>query len=574
MLNKLRVKTKLLLLLVFMITVTCLVGLVGYYFNGTASRNLDSLYMDNMIPVTWIMECRNQVKANESNITKLIIFGSSSNKIRMEDVLEDIENRDAAIEELLAKYEKIRLGETEKQKIMVIRNNMASFNTYKKDIIAAVKENRPDAAKNLFEGCSYFNDAIDRYMQELEEYSLKAAEDTNRQNRINSDKAVQSIVAIIVLGMVVSLVAGYFITKAIVVPLKNGVAYMKVLADGDFSTDMSGKFTGYRDELGDLARAVDKMHKSVRLIITDVLKKTEKVIGNVENVDRYISEITSGIQDVTATTEQLSAGMDETAASAEEMNATSEEIEKATEVMAVKTKDGARVAEEINGKAEEIRNNAGHSRENLAEVLGSIRNGLERAMEESRVVQQINVLSDAILQISGQTNLLALNAAIEAARAGEAGRGFAVVAEEVRKLAEETQSAVGQIQNVTGTVVSSVENLESCSAELLDLIDRQVLKDYGTMVEIGDKFSQAAGYYTRFSEDFSMTSGELLESIGNMIKAIEGISISTNEGAEGLQDIGRKTAGISEMAVAVAKESGEARACTEELAEAVSKFKI
>jgi len=574
MLNKLKVKTKLLLLLVFMITVTCLVGLVGYYFNGTASRNLDSLYMENMIPVTWIMECRNQVKANESNITKLIIFGSSSDKIRMEDILADIEKRDAAIDELLAKYEKVRLSETEEQRIMVVRNNMTSFNTYKKDIIDAVKENRLDAAKNLFEGCSYFNDAIDRYMQELEDHSLRAAEDTNRQNRINSSRAVESILVIIALGMAVSLVIGYFITKAIVVPLKNGVAYMKVLADGDFSTDMAVKFTGYKDELGDLARAVDKMHKSVRLIITDVLKKTEKVIGNVENVDRYISEITSGIQEVTATTEQLSAGMDETAASAEEMNAISGEIEKATEAMAVKTKDGAQVAEEINENAEEIRNNAGHSRENLAEVLGGIRNGLEKAMKESRVVQQINVLSDAILEISGQTNLLALNAAIEAARAGEAGRGFAVVAEEVRKLAEETQLAVGQIQNVTGTVVSSVENLESCSAGLLELIDSQVLKDYGTMVEIGDKFSQAAGYYSRLSGDFSKTFEELLAAINNMIKAIEGVTGSTNEGAEGLQDIGRKASGISEMAVEVVKESGEARARTEELAAAVCRFKV
>ncbi|MEG0440668.1 MAG: methyl-accepting chemotaxis protein, partial [Solibacillus sp.] len=77
---------------------------------------------------------------------------------------------------------------------------------------------------------------------------------------------------------------------------------------------------------------------------------------------------------------------------------------------------------------------------------------LEEAMENSKVVTQINVLSESIMQISSQTNLLALNAAIEAARAGEAGRGFAVVADEIRKLAEESKNTVIEIQGITEKV--------------------------------------------------------------------------------------------------------------------------
>ena len=80
-------------------------------------------------------------------------------------------------------------------------------------------------------------------------------------------------------------------------------------------------------------------------------------------------------------------------------------------------------------------------------------------MEEVKVVNEINVLTDSILNITEQTNLLALNAYIEAARAGEAGKGFAVVADEIRQLAEQSQEAVSNIQNITGQVDTAVGKL-------------------------------------------------------------------------------------------------------------------
>lgn len=82
-------------------------------------------------------------------------------------------------------------------------------------------------------------------------------------------------------------------------------------------------------------------------------------------------------------------------------------------------------------------------------MMADIRVNLEQALEDAKVVDQIGVLADSILNITAQTNLLALNASIEAARAGEAGKGFAVVAEEIRVLAEQSKDAVANIQAVT-----------------------------------------------------------------------------------------------------------------------------
>lgn len=124
---------------------------------------------------------------------------------------------------------------------------------------------------------------------------------------------------------------------------------------------------------------------------------------------------------------------------------------------------------------------------------------LSKAIEDTKSVDEINKLLEAILDITDQTNLLALNAAIEAARAGEAGKGFAVVAEEVRKLAEESSNTAGQIQKITETVVSSVKELANNSQQLLDFMNVNIVKDYDDFVWTGDSYSNDAKYYNKVS---------------------------------------------------------------------------
>ena len=113
---------------------------------------------------------------------------------------------------------------------------------------------------------------------------------------------------------------------------------------------------------------------------------------------------------------------------------------------------------------------------------------MKRALEKSKEVKNINVLTESILQITEQTNLLSLNAAIEAARAGEAGKGFAVVANEIRNLAEDSRNAANKIQSMTMEVIKSVEDLASSSEKVLDFIGTKVIDDYKTMVSIGDQY--------------------------------------------------------------------------------------
>lgn len=165
------------------------------------------------------------------------------------------------------------------------------------------------------------------------------------------------------------------------------------------------------------------------------------------------------IEGVSATTEELAASMEETAASAEEMSATSQDMDDIVQTIAVKSQEGAEKANEISKRAFNTKENVKQAQEKAKSIFLNSKDKLEKSIEESKVVEQINVLSDSIMQITSQTNLLALNAAIEAARAGEAGRGFSVVADEIRKLAEQSKDTVVEIKKITNKVTGSVQNL-------------------------------------------------------------------------------------------------------------------
>ena len=130
-----------------------------------------------------------------------------------------------------------------------------------------------------------------------------------------------------------------------------------------------------------------------------------------------IQKSNSQAEDTSATTEELSAGMEETSASTISINESSAEIDK--------------------------------------------------AIKSSKEVEKIDVLSNAILEISEQTSLLALNAAIEAARAGDTGKGFAVVADEIRKLAENSNQTAGEIQNVTQSITEAVKQYKDDGFSLI-----------------------------------------------------------------------------------------------------------
>ena len=386
-------------------------------------------------------------------------------------------------------------------------------------------------------------------------------------------KAATMIAACVVMLIIVAILIA-MISRDITKSLKKIKEQFDIIAGGNFARKMQKPMLKRKDDFGQLANELEKMRESVRSLLAQVKIEAANIDTVVESIDSHVFNLNGEIEDVSATTEQLAASTQETAASAEQINGMTQQIEEAAREIAIRAQDGATEAEEIHQRATQTKDETVANRMKVKQMLSEIRQGLEKALEDAKVVEQIGVLADSILAITGQTNLLALNASIEAARAGEAGKGFAVVAEEIRVLAEQSKDAVANIQAVTENVNHAVRNLTSDSNRLLDFVDTDIVESFNNFEKMADDYNLDAAKINDLVSNFSATSEELVASITNITQAIDGISSASNDSAAGTTNIAQKTVSIASGSAEVMKGAKDAESSAEELRKNVNNFII
>ena len=379
------------------------------------------------------------------------------------------------------------------------------------------------------------------------------------------------IISTLIEGIIVVLLL-IMIIISIIRPLKKCIRSIGVMEQGDFSQAMGTALLKRRDDFGKLAASLESMRNEMSGLIGEVKSQATEITRMVQEIDDNIQALDEEIENVSATTEELAAGMEETAASSEEINAMSHEIESAAKSIATRSQDGATEADDIRDRAVGIKKTTTENDERTKAIHAEINEGLTKALEDIKVVDQIGVLAESIMEITGQTNLLALNASIEAARAGEAGKGFAVVADEIRVLAEQSKAAVVHIQDVTKNVVESVTNLADGAKKLLEFVGTDVVDSFAGFSDMADSYSNDAGSIDALVTDFSASSEQLLASINGVMDAIGEVSKAATEGATGTNDIAEKTGVVVEKAAEIKEKAEAAHHAADKLQQNVEHF--
>ncbi|WP_271714568.1 methyl-accepting chemotaxis protein [Anaeromicropila herbilytica] len=376
------------------------------------------------------------------------------------------------------------------------------------------------------------------------------------------------------LNLAITALVILIISSDIKVTLKKISEYIKNIAGGDFSESVATNYYERKDDFGDLAKSMENMRLSMNTLIGNIKIEASKINDVVSFINENVSELNGEVEDISATTEELAASMEETAASSDQINTMSYEIETVAKTISTRAQEGALQAQNIDLRARDAKDSTLRNRKHIADMKNEIKESLEIALEEAKVVNQISVFADAIMNITSQTNLLALNASIEAARAGEAGKGFAVVADEIRNLAEQSKTTVASIQSVTENVTLAVSKLTTDSNRLLGFVDTQVVESFDEFESMADSYKEDATNINGMVTDFSAISEELVASIHNILEAISQIASATNEGASGTTNIADRAGSIVTKSTNVMENTKVAEDTADHLWRSVEQFVI
>jgi methyl-accepting chemotaxis protein len=392
---------------------------------------------------------------------------------------------------------------------------------------------------------------------------------------VNSMTQIILIIALLV-GLA-SILIGIIVSNIIVNPLIKVTLLVDKTSKLDLSDDDdvgTEKLIKRNDEIGTIFRGIVNMRKTLKEVVKDLIDASENINNNANIVENLTDILKIKSEESSYDTESLSAGMEETAATAQEISASSGEMKNMVNSIVKKASEGANIAQSIVKKAIGINAGTEGSKSETDKVYNNIKNELEVAIVGSKAVEEIHSLASSILHITSQTNLLALNAAIEAARAGEAGRGFAVVADEVRKLAEQSGATAADIQNVVKNVNASVKNLATSSTKMLGFMDEEVSLNYEIIIGTGKEYMDDAENFNKFMKEFDETAQHLNTSINGITIAIEQVTGTVSEGAEGVFSISDKSIDIVNKMEEIKNTTGSNKVSAEKLKDITSKFKI
>lgn len=372
------------------------------------------------------------------------------------------------------------------------------------------------------------------------------------------------ILAILILTIIVSR-----ITKGLM--QVNAKIYDLVHNEGDLTQKLDVR-SG--DELELIAGNVNELLAYIRKIMIGISSGSMRLMSSSRKMVDHLSSADESITDVSATMQEMSAAMEETTSSLNQITEAIDEIYSSVERIAGSADAGKVSSKEMESRASGANDAAAEGQKKANIETEKMAASLNEKIAKSKSVEQIEILTSNIIEITEQTNLLALNASIEAARAGEAGRGFAVVADEIGKLAGNSADAAAKIRQVSAEVIQAVDELAEGSQQMIEFVRNSTEEGFGGLVATSENYATDANAMRAMMEQFAQTAEELRSTMDGIRESISAVNIAVEESAKGIVGVSESSVQLTGNVNDIQSEASDNNGIAEDLATEVGKFKL
>ena len=422
------------------------------------------------------------------------------------------------------------------------------------------------------------SDSSTAIQKDIEVLSTHANDTASEARERLASVYISSLVSngiVIIISVILIIVAIYCVMKYVIKPIIATNKDIRDIIDGidNGEGDLTKRVRVIsNDEIADLGNGINLFMDKLQEILKLIIENTNYMENVVAEVDGSVVKSNDSASDLSAMTEELSATMQDVGLSVNTINDNADNILKDVEIIATKSDDINQFSKEMKANAEKIESDARYNMVQTGEKVGNILDVLNKAIEDSKSVDQVNNLTNDILNISSQTNLLALNASIEAARAGEAGKGFAVVADEIRQLADSSRETANKIQSINSVVVAAVNNLSDNANNLVSYLQQTILPEFQTFVDGGVKYKENASYIENAMDEFVEKTDVLKKNMDEIAHSINTITTVVDDGAAGVNNAAISTQGLVEDIVNISNKMIENKGIAQNLKNSTNIF--
>ena len=513
-----------------------LIVVFGIYFGNSITDFRGTIEKCNKISDVYLsaMVLRGDMKKDYEKIQRYIYAYLATNDAEEHEHL--MENIDKRYNQLLTDIDQVDdyLEDGSEVNIAEMESGLRAYTENAKNALLTSSGKSTEDVIAEIDALEAEDEKFDSNLELANAYFEQSVASLRQEQRDMYDRTIRTSILGAILMIVVIGINQILFQRNVISPIRKSSLELQHMIDdinrnnGNLQARIT---TRTRSELSILVGGMNDFLATLQNIIDKVSVSAKALADSNDQIVSMVDTANTNITESSAAMEELSANMEAVANTSEDIQNTIGGVKEQVDVLWQEADQGSRKAVEVSEEAREMKKHIVEVKSFTVQKVGEISEHLNRSIKNSEKVSKINTLSETIMNIANETTLLSLNASIEAARAGEAGRGFAVVAGEINSLANNSQETAKNIQHINQEVIDTVHEMADNTSEVLEYINKYVLKDYDQFVAAMDEYVTNMEEFYTILHNFSTSSKGLNDSMAEIIDSVDCITNAVGEGS-------------------------------------------